>query len=404
LLAWAAGLLTILSPFYAISWGAIDSTTPFAATGAACLLVLGGLCAGKRLDGRAGWGWLVAGGLAALSHLARPDGLLLLGVGGLTVLITAWRNRSWRALWLIAPLLAGYLLVMAPWFARNQAALGTVLPSGGLEGAFYTEYDDLFAYPPNASLDRFLETLGPGGFVSTRLTALFGNDGGVISGNFGTWFAVEGMIFLAPLMVIGLIRRWRDPFLWPFMLGALAIHAVMTIVFPFAGYRGGLLHSAGALAPFWAALGLVGLSDVVGWVARRRRTWNARTATRVFAAGLVVLAALLLALLMARPPRGLTDGERTLLEQVDAALPAGARVFTADPPALYYHTGRGGAVLPNSPPETLRLLSAQYGIGYALLTENGLPGGLIGLWAETPAYLDEIPLDSEEGRLYAISP
>ena len=377
LLAWVAGLLTILSPFYAISWGAIDSTTPFAVTGAACLLVLGGLCAGSRFDRRAGWWWLAAGALAALSHLARPDGLVLLGVGGLTALIVAWRNRAWRAVWLFMPLLLGYLLVMAPWFARNQAALGTVLPSGGLEGAFYTEYDDLFAYPPNASLARFLDTLGPGGFVSTRLAALFGNDGGVISGNFGTWLAVEGMIFLAPLMVIGLFRRWRDPFLWPFVLGALAIHAVMTLIFPFAGYRGGLLHSAGALVPFWAALGVVGLGDVVGWVSKRRRTWNARTATSVFAVGLVALAVLLLALLAVRPARTLPDGERTLYAQANAALPSGARVFTADPPAFYYHTGRGGAVLPNSPPETLQTLSAQYDIGYALLTENGLPGGLV---------------------------
>ncbi|MFN8564457.1 MAG: hypothetical protein U0703_23205 [Anaerolineae bacterium] len=64
----------------------------------------------------------------------------------------------------------------------------------------------------------------------------------------------------------------------------------MTFVFPFPGYRGGLLHSAAALVPFWAALGAAGLDDVVDWVARRRRRWNARTAKVVFSGGLVVVA------------------------------------------------------------------------------------------------------------------
>jgi hypothetical protein len=372
-------------------------------TGAACLLVLGGLCAGTRVEARAGWWWAAAGALAAFSHLARPDGLVLLGVGGLTALITSRRAHSWRALWTLAPLVIGYLIMMLPWFARNQAALGTILPSGGLEGVFYTSYDDLFRYPPDANLTHFLETLGPGGFASTRWTALFGNDGGVISGNFGTWFAVEGMIFLAPLMVIGLVRRWRDPFLWPFMLGALAIHAVMTLVFPFAGYRGGLLHSAGALVPFWAALGVAGLGDVVHWVARRRRSWQPHTATRVFTVGLVALAVMLLVLVGGRARKAPSDATLALYSEVDAALPEGARLFSADPPALAYFMGRGGAVLPNSPPEMLRELGGRYAVGYVLIEENGLPDGLISLWDAPPGFLLEIPLNSELGRLYAIA-
>lgn len=401
-MAWLAGLLTLLSPFYAAGWGAVDSTTPFALFGAGCLLALGALASSGRDDARAGGWWAAAGALAALSHLSRPDGIILLGVGLLTVAIVARRRRRWGACWLALALLAGYGLAMLPWFARNVQAFGSLLPAGGLQGIFYTQYDDLFAYPAAASLQSFLAELGPAGFFTTRWTALFGNDGGLISGNFGTFLAVEGMIFLAPLMLIGLFRRWREPFLWPFMLAALAIHLVMTLMFPFAGYRGGLLHSAAALVPFWAALGVVGLSDVIGWVARRRRSWEPRSATRVFGVGLLALAAMLVLMLAAKGGRGPSASERALYAALDAALPAGARVFSADPAATYYFTGRGGAVLPNSPPEALLQVAAQYQTGYVLLEQGGLPGRLMSLWDAPPGFLRELSMTAEGGRLYAI--
>ncbi|MFN8377353.1 MAG: hypothetical protein U0452_01675 [Anaerolineae bacterium] len=400
-MAWLTGLLTLLSPFYATGWGAVDSTTPFALFGAGCLLVLGGLASRARADRRTGGWWAAAGALAALSHLSRPDGVILLVVAVLTVAIVA-RRRRWTALWLALPLLIGYGLVMLPWFVRNQQAFGAPLPAGGMQGMFYTEYDDLFAYPATANLQSFLNDLGPLGFITTRWTALFGNDGGLISGNFGTFLAVEGMIFLAPLMLIGLFRRWRAPFLWPFMLAALAIHGVMTLVFPFAGYRGGLLHSAAALVPFWAALGAVGLGDVIGWVAKRRRSWQPGTATRVFGVGLVGLALMLVLMLAARGGRGPSPEEQSLYAMVDAAVPVGVRIFSADPAALYYFTGRGGAVLPNSSPEVLRQLAGQYETDYALIQQNGLPTSLASLWNEPPAFLNPIPITSEDGRVYAI--
>ena len=402
LLAWVAGLLTLLSPFYARVWGAIDSTTPFALAGSACVLILGGLLAVKRAP-RAMWlWWAAAGALAALAHLARPDGVILLGVGGLTALISARRARRWGGLWVLLPLVIGYLACMTPWFMRNLQESGTILPAGGLQGVFFTEYDDLFAWPPVTGPGQFLDKLGWNGVVSTRLAALFGQGDGLISGNFGTFLAVEGMIFLAPLMIFGLVNRWRDPFLWPFMLAALFIHLVMTVVFPFAGYRGGLLHSAGALVPFWAALGAVGLSDVIRWIAKRRRTWHYERALPVFAGGLVALALLMLFALGARGITGPSAAELALYSELDARLPPGARVFSADPPALYYYTGRGGAVLPNSPQDTLAELAERYDIRFALIAKDGLPSQLADIWAAPAPFLEPVPSDLTEGRLYAI--
>ena len=167
----------------------------------------------------------------------------------------------------LAALVVGYLLVMLPYFARNLREIGTPLPLGGTQAIWFREYNDIFNYPPDSS-PATLFADGLDAFVSSRREALVNN--------IGTFVAVEGLVVMTPLMLIGLWRRRRDPFLLPFGLYALGLHLAMTFVFPFPGYRGGLLHSAAALIPFWAALGVAGLDDVVDWVARRRRRWNAQ--------------------------------------------------------------------------------------------------------------------------------
>jgi hypothetical protein len=398
--AWLAGLLTLLSPFYVFYWGAVDSVMPFALAGSACLLLLGLLVSASDATPRSAWLWAAAGALAALAHLSRPDGVLFLGIGGLFVLVVALRARAWRALLMLAPLTAAYSLVMLPWWLRNLQAIGAPLATGGAEGMFFITYDDLFLYPAGASLARFLDTLGWQGFLDTRWLALVG-DGG-ISGNLGTFLAVEGMIFLAPLMVIGAVKRWRDPFLWPFFVAAIGIHIVMTLIFSFAGYRGALLHSAGALVPFWAALGVVGLRDVLEWVARRRRNWKPNAAMRVFGPALVVFAVLLIAVLQARHMDGPSDNERAAYAEADALLPAGARLFTIDPPEAWYVSGRGGAVIPQAPPERLLEVATRFDIRYLLAREGEVPGMMRGVFTAPTAFLREIPLQTPDWTLYEI--
>ena len=77
--------------------------------------------------------------------------------------------------------------------------------------------------------------------------------------------------------------------LWPYALG---LHLLMTFVFALPGPRGGLFHSAAALVPFWAALGVLGLDDVIGWLARLRR-WNVKQARAFFGMALLAWAVFL---------------------------------------------------------------------------------------------------------------
>ena len=387
--AWLAGLLTLFSGFYTRYWGAIDTFAPYA------LIASLGLSAfGLALESPASkrW-WLLAGALAALAHLTRADGLLLIGLGGLLAvwLIIERRLTLQVGIVRVSLLLAAYLVVLLPWFARNWIAIGSPLPLGGTQAIWFDEYDDLFSYPPDASP----VTLGLEGFINSRREALVNN--------FATFVAVEGLIAMSPFMLIGLWRRRRDLYWRPFCGYALLLHVAMTFVFPYPGYRGGLFHSAAALIPFWTVLGLAGIDDAVGWVAQRRRRWQPQVAKVLFSFGLLGLA-ILLSLQTGMAGRIVaSDTIPALYQELQQVIPPEARVMINDPAALYYFTGYGGVVIPNGDADAVRQIATQYAVQYLVLQAGGMTDELAPLYNAPPAFLTPIPLTTPDVRLYAIT-
>jgi hypothetical protein len=422
--SWVAGLLTLFSGFYTKFWGEIDTFAPYALFGSLCLVVIGigakwfkqpveGETVGADLRpaptalvpeaDRAQQAvtlrktlivWFATGALAGLGHLTRADGLLLLIVA---VMMIVWMGGHRRAplrsaLLGLAVLLVGYVLVMLPYFARNLAEIGTPLPLGGTQSIWFAEYNDIFNYPPNAT---------PATLFAHGLDVVIGGRREALLNNIGTFVAVEGLIIMTPLMLIGLWRRRRDRFLLPFGLYALGLHLAMTFVFPFPGYRGGLLHSAAALIPFWAVLGVVGLDDVVDWIARRRRRWHAQTAKRVFSRGLILIA-IGLSVVIGSGGR-VSPGDTAAFAELSQNLPADARILSDDPPKLYYYTGRGGASLPNGTPQTLLDVARRYEIDYVVIMggADSIPAGLQSILTSPPGFLKPMP-GFLNMRVYAI--
>jgi hypothetical protein len=440
--AWMAGLVTLLGGFYMRFWGATDTFVPYALVGSLCLVCMGlGVKVGRtserddplrykdqnphpptpsplhregeensslgrtKLFVQQGRGepairtyvWFaVSGALVALGHLTRADGLLLLLVGWVVIVWEREMPFSKRLL-SIAVLTLVYLLVMLPWFVRNLSAVGSPLPVGGTQGIWYGDYNDLFNYPPDASPQTFFAD-GLGLLLSTRWEALLEN--------LKTFVAIEGMIVLTPLMLIGLWVRRRDGFLRGFWLYALGLHLAMTLLFPFPGIRGGLFHSASALLPWWAALGAAGLDDAVDWIARRRKNWKAGTAKWIFSAallGFIVILSLMIAL-----PRRVNVGTPSLYTWLMGQVPPDARVMINDPAQLYYFTKRGGVVLPNEAPDVIPEIARKYGVRYLLLegvTENGQAQASQKLWpilTDDYDFLIPVALDYPGVKLYEI--
>ena len=269
---WLAGFLAVFSGFYFPFWTAIDNFTPFAVAGSlALLLAWRGLVGGRGMvsveqgeqseerkaeSGERTWlpilNFFAAGVCVGLAHLARADGPLLL----IAILLFLWwhfifgtespstphpSRSTLHALRFTFFLILGYLLVMLPWFMRNWQVTGALLPAAGSQTIWLTGYDDLFSYGRELSPRTFwAQGLGP--IVQGRWWAF--------TANFQTVLAVWGMIFLAPLVVVGgwhLRRRWLIQLVG---LYALLLFIVMTLIFAFPGARGGLFHSGAALLPF----------------------------------------------------------------------------------------------------------------------------------------------------------
>ena len=192
-----------------------------------------------------------------------------------------------------------------------------------------------------------------------------------------TFIALEGMVFLAPFLLIGLWRQRRHPLLRSVVVFAILAHLLMTVVFPFPGMRGGLFHATAALFPIWMALAVRGLDDSIAWVAHRRRGWRLRRARRRFSAAALAFGVCLSLLvgLKARDAQGEEDAE--FYRDLAVLLPADARVMINDPAKLYNYTGLGGVTLPNDPVSAIPAIAAAYEIDYLVL-ESISQDGYIG--------------------------
>ncbi|MBN2304968.1 MAG: glycosyltransferase family 39 protein [Anaerolineae bacterium] len=363
--AWLAALLVMFSGFYTPFWTTTDTFALYGLVGALALVTMG-------LGRESGdWRWYaLSGACGGLAHLTRADGLLLVMVlvwvafwpgGGI-----GWTRRGRLAL---AGVVA-YLLIMAPWFVRNMAEIDTPLPTGGMDTIWLRGYDELVNYPPGASMSDFFDW-GLDNIVRSRLAAL--------GTNLGTFIAVETWVILGPFVLLGLWQRRCDPFLAGVIWYAMGLHAAMTFVFAYPGYRGGLLHSSAALLPFFAATGVIGLDAGIAWMAQRRR-WPRRQAQAVFSSALIVLVVLLsVGVLVTRLPDWNDNG--TFYKTLAADLPPDVVVMVNDPAALYYHTGLAGVVVPNADPAVVPEIAARYGVTHLVLDVNR-PDPFTGLFLE----------------------
>ncbi len=358
-------------------------------------LVLGALWMGARGLKGSPRAFALAGLLAGLATLSRNDGVLVLAALGLAFVWDRWRDRRipWRA---AAGCVGLFVLVMAPWWARQLAVFGSISPSTASGKVFFIrDIAEWNSISTPATLDHLLG-MGIGPLLVTRI-------GGFVAAVMIYVTLVAGFV-LAPFMVVGAWLRGRSLDFGPFFIYAALLFAFSALVSAIHVPGGTFIHSAIALAPHSYILALEGIVAAVLWVAARRPAWEPDAATRVFT-GAAVAFSMIAAIGGAAFVHQAWADSRAKFQRVADALDrvgaaASARVMSIDAAGTKYWTGRGGVVLVNDPQPTIETVARAYEIDWMVLDREDsvaplapiLDGGPRPAWLGDPILTEGQPL------------
>jgi hypothetical protein len=381
-----AGVVAVFSGYYLPFITDTETFTLYILLGSLFMLVAfpeGGQVKGKMAAARPFILGLIAGGM----HLTRADGVLWLAAAAGLVAWDAYsqlRKPAGQSIQrkllifsgLLFSLLAGYALVMGAWYARNIGLFGSLFSPGGARTLWLTNYDQTFIFPANQLTLQSWAALGLGGHIKIWWAALVWN--------LENTLAVQGEIFLILLILPGLWVLRREKMV-RFALGMWTVTlGIMTFVFPFAGSRGGFLHSASAVQPIlWAAVPC-GLGAFVNLGVRLRR-WNAKKSWPVFALGVAGCCVLFSAVLLwsrvvgadlAAPIWSQSDRQYQSVALALQKLGAGPqdRVLVNNPPGYFLASGSEALVIPDGDVSTLLSAAIHYGADYLVLEPNHVAG------------------------------
>ncbi len=400
-LAIVSGLLSIFSLYYAPFMPVPDNYALYMLFGSAFLLLA------PRNEK---WTLVAMGALAGLMTLARSDGLLWLGLAGLTVM---WKSthkedgtKSTFNEWLILIIPAGslvvlgYLLTMGFWHVRNMNLFRSFLTPGGGRLLWLQNYNQTFIYPA--------ESLTRESFLRAGWSSALQNRVYAFSANFGNAFGAQGGIFLFPFMLLGLWQLRRDLRTKIAVTGWLILFAVMTIIFPFAGSRGSFFHAGAAFQPYWWVAAPLGLDALLSW-ARNRGQFTDKNAP-YFLQGVLVLLAIFMTVYLVNF-RVISSG----WAKDDVIYPAVEKMFlengiqprdvviVRNPPGYFIASGRSSISLPFGDESTILSVAKKYDARYLVLEKGGTFKTIQDLYDEPQSsssfvYIGEV----NEAKLYRI--
>ncbi|HSJ89490.1 MAG TPA: hypothetical protein VK909_19925 [Anaerolineales bacterium] len=400
-LAMVSGILSIFSLYYTPFMPVPDNYALYMLFGGAFLLLA---------PRREWWISVSLGALAGLLTLARSDGLLWLGLAGLTVLWKYTTNEEgskftsiqWVQRIIPAGLLAlvGYFLVMGGWHIRSLNLFGAFMTPGGGRLLWLQNYNQTFIYPP--------EDLTREGFVTAGWTAALQDRLMALKSNLGNTLAAQGEIFLLPFILIGLWKLRHNLPTKIAVTGWIILFVVMTVIFPFAGSRGSFFHAGAAFQPFWWVAAPIGLDAVINW-ARRRGKLPDENAPVFFQVVLVLLAVLMTAYLVnfrvIASGWAKDDFIYPVVEQklIDSGIRPQDIVIVRNPPGYFLASGRQSVSLPFGDESTILAVANRFDATYLILEKGGTFDSIQDLYNHpesnpTFIYLGEV----DEARLYRI--
>ena len=322
--------------------------------------------------------------VAGLMHLARTDGFVWLVPA---ILIAAADKKT--VLKCVATMLFGYVFIMLPWFIRNSIAFGTLLPAGNTRMFWMSSYNDLFLY--HADELTFASWIGQG--IRPILDAIFQ----ALVSNLKTTLFVQGQIILFPLITIGLHQYRNDRIIRSISIAWLLVLLLMTIIFPFAGLRGGFFHSGAAFQPILWILAAGGIDRFIDWGIEKRQ-WNVDQARQILPAGQVVmLVGVTVFVHINRVQGGPSDDiqwNRSYLAAIEVDknldqmnISDDQLIMINNPPGFYIASGRASVAIPSGGLDEVVEAARDFGVDI-LIIESNHPESLDILYKNPGQYLN----------------
>ena len=278
-----------------------------------------------------------------------------------------------------------FVLVMAPWWARQLAVFGSLSPSTASgKVLFIRSIDEWNSITTPATLEHLLG-MGIGPLLATRI-------GGLVAAVRDLRHLVAGSL-LVPLMVIGGWARRRSQDFRPFFIYAAILFAFSALVSAVHVPGGTFIHSASR----WRR-------SPTSWPSRGSRSSSPgspladrpgtrRVPRRVFSGAVIGFAIFCSGGRHGLRPRGAgtavaTRRWRSPRPSTLPGRPPTDRVMSIDAASTKYWTGRGGVVLVNDPLDTIRDVARAYDIRWLVLDKDDtVPAAAPVMAGDRPAWI-----------------
>ncbi len=251
-IALLSGILAVLSGYFLRYLTQTDTFAILMLCGLVLILLLKGVAENPS------WKKFISlGFICGVLYLSRAEGILwLVFVIVYIVIILRYQKHTKRIAIKLLSLIFGFTLITGGWFLHNYLTFGSFSPISGLNSLWLTSYNDVFIYKSDIiTFNRWLSYGWLNIFVD-RLKA-----GGI---NLLTFLGIHSMFILIPGLIAGFWKEINQPVSRFFGIVYIFLFGLMSVIFPYAGSRGGFLHSEAVIQPYiWlvAAIGLVNLIE-----------------------------------------------------------------------------------------------------------------------------------------------
>ncbi len=370
-----AGYMAVFSGMYLVYLSLVESFSPYMFFGGLIIFLVYRILESQKKIHRI-WIFGMIGLLCGLMHLSRADGILWLGFVGLLILWRLTQKKNWmEAILSGLCLVGGYLVLMLPWYLRNWNLFHGLFPPSNQSTLFFLGYNDNFLYPAGQiTLQRWLGS-GWQAIVNSRFQA--------VGANMLTTVIIHFAFILLPFFIVFMIENWKSVFMRWVMICYLIQFIFMSVLFPFAGMRGGFFHSGSAFQIFFWVASSIGLYSAVRKLMARQRQTDQRI-YGIFSIGVlfILLASTLLLYQQKVLGKEMNTGywqqdyvDYMGLEQALQAneIPVQAGVLINNPPGFYLVSHRQAIVVPNASIAGVHDLAVRYEIPYLILDEHIVP-------------------------------